>query len=130
VMFADRSCAAITFSAKGHAFEGVREILNVHKGNVLATLSDFQTLTVDVIENKSKTRLRHRDHGHEVNIVNSLERASSDAETGEDIRYVLATARFFLAIRDAIDEGKPVSVSLDGDNLERATGSRASSGGV
>jgi predicted dehydrogenase len=111
VMFADRSCAAITFSAKGHAFEGVREILNVHKGNVLANLSDFQTLTVDLVEKKSTTRLRHRDHGHEVNIVNSLEGARNDAPGGEDIRYVMATARFFLAIRDAIDQGRTVSVS-------------------
>ena len=27
LIFADRSCATITFSAKGHTFEGVREVL-------------------------------------------------------------------------------------------------------
>jgi predicted dehydrogenase len=113
VMFADHSCAAITFSAKGHAFEGVREVLNVHKGNVLANLSDFQTLTVDLVAKKSTTHLRHRDHGHEVNVLNSLERAAAADAAGEDIRYVTATARFFLAVRDAIDQGRTVSVSWD-----------------
>jgi predicted dehydrogenase len=113
IIFADRSCAMITFSAKGHAFEGVREVLNVHRGNVLASLSDFQTLTVDLIEKKTRTRLRHRDHGHEANIVNSLNRATSEGASGEDIRYLTATARFFLAIRDAIDQGRTVSMSWD-----------------
>jgi predicted dehydrogenase len=120
VIFADRSCAAITFSAKGHAFEGVREVLNVHRGNILANMSDFQTLTVDLIEKKTRTRLRHRDHGHEVNIVNSLDRAATDGAAGEDIRYVTATARFFLAIRDAIDQGRTMSVSWD--DIERVPG--------
>lgn len=50
VMFADRSCASITFSAKGHTFEGVREVLNMHKGDVLANLSDFQELSIDVVQ--------------------------------------------------------------------------------
>ncbi len=113
VMFADRSCATLTFSAKGHAFEGVREVLNVHKGNALANISDFQTLSVDVIEKRTRTRLRHRDHGHEVNIVNSLERAAADGAAGEDVRYVTATAALFLAIRDAIDQGRTVSLSWE-----------------
>ncbi len=111
VIFADRSCAAITFSAKGHTFEGVRETIHVQKGDVLATIGDFQTLIVDRAEHKSRIHLPHRDHGHQANIVNSLDRAVSEGAGGEDILYVAATARFFLAIRDAIEQGRTVSVS-------------------
>ena len=110
VIFADQSCASITFSAKGHTFEGVREVLNVHKGNVLANLTDFQKLTCEVIEKKTKRTLRHRDHGHETNIVHSIA-ASMNEEKGEAISYVEATARFFLAIRQAIDSGEKVVLS-------------------
>ncbi len=113
VIFADRSCASITFSAKGHTFEGVREVLNLHKGNVLANLNDFQTLTIDVIEKKKKVQLWHRDHGHETNIVHSLAGADEDGIPGEDIRYVAATAKLFLAIRQSIDSGETVEVSLE-----------------
>ncbi len=113
VIFADRSCASITFSAKGHTFEGVREVLNLHKGNVLANLTDFQTLTVDVVEKKKKVQLWHRDHGHEANIVHSLAGAAEDGVPGEDIRYVAATAKLFLAIRQAIDSGETVDVSWE-----------------
>ncbi len=113
VIFADRSCASITFSAKGHTFEGVREVLNLHCGNVLANLSDFQSLTLDVIDRKEKVRLRYRDHGHEVNILNSY-RAVSGGE-GESRDYVAATARFFLAIREAIESGREVTLGLAED---------------
>jgi predicted dehydrogenase len=113
ILFADRSCAAITFSAKRHTFEGVREILNLHKGDILANLADFHTLTVDVVEKKKKIRLRHRDHGHEANIVHSFMGAAENGGPGEAEMYVAATAKFFLAIREAIDSGEKVLLSWE-----------------
>jgi hypothetical protein len=112
-IFADRSCASITFSAKGHTFEGVREVLNLHKGNLLANLTDFQTLTVDVVEKKTKVHLRHRDHGHGANLIHSLNATTEANVPGEDVSYVAATAKFFLAIRQAIDSGETVVVSWE-----------------
>jgi predicted dehydrogenase len=106
VMFADASCASITFSAKGHTFEGVREVLNVHRGNLLANLTDFQVLTTEVVEKRRTRKLAHRDHGHRTNIAHSLR-----SPVGEDLSYVRATAKFFLAIRQAIESGEPVTLS-------------------
>ena len=108
VMFADRSCASITFSAKGHTFEGVREVLNIHRGDLLANLTDFESLTAEVVEERHNKNLLHRDHGHGVNIINSL-----NSTTGEDRAYVIATAKLFLAIRKAIDIGQPVSLTAE-----------------
>jgi predicted dehydrogenase len=113
VIFADQSCATITFSAKGHTFEGVREVLNLHKGNLLANLTDFQTLTVNVVESKKRVHLPHRDHGHGVNIFHSLNGVGERGTRGEDATYIAATAKFFLAIRQAIDSGKPVVLSRE-----------------
>ena len=45
--FGDGTIAAITFSAKGHTFEGVRERFAAQRGNVLIWLDDFQTLRID-----------------------------------------------------------------------------------
>lgn len=112
IIFADRSCVSITFSAKGHTFEGVREVTNVHKGNVLANLTDFQALSVDIVEKKSKVRLLYRDHGHEANILHSMVGAISSAP-GETIPYITATAALFLAIRQAIDTGESVILSKE-----------------
>jgi predicted dehydrogenase len=112
VVFADRSCASITFSAKGHTFEGVREVLNLHKGDVLANLTDFHTLTVDVVEKKKRLKMKHRDHGHKANIEHSFA-GTENGRPGEDEAYVAATAKFFLAIRQAIDSGEKVVVSWE-----------------
>lgn len=110
IIFADQSCASITFSAKGLAFEGVREVLNVHRGNVLANLTDFHTLTFEVREKKTRQALRHREHGHGTNIVHSMA-GSMGEEGGESVAYVEATARLFLAVRQAIESGEKVVVS-------------------
>jgi predicted dehydrogenase len=113
LVFADRSCATITFSAKAHTFEGVREALNLTKGHIVANLTDFQTLTVDIAERKKRVHLRHRDHGHRANILNSLAGATDDSVPGENISYVAATARFFLTIRQAIDRRETTIVSSE-----------------
>ena len=82
-------------------------MLNVHKGNVLANLTDFQNLTYEAIEKKTRKKLRYRDHGHEANIIHSMT-VSEGKEDGEAASYVEATALFFLSIRQAIDGGKKV----------------------
>ncbi len=106
VVFADRSCATFTFSAKGHTFEGVREVLNIHKGNLLGNMSDFQELTLDIVDKRIHKSLLFRDHGHKANIINSLL-----ASSGEDLDYVYLTAKFFLAFKKALDTNEQVLVS-------------------
>jgi predicted dehydrogenase len=103
IRFADGSMASITFSAKGHTFEGVREVLNVHRGNLLANLTDFQHLSAEVIDRRISSRLVHRDHGHGTNIEHSLHSPS-----GESVEYVTATGMFILCIREALESGRTV----------------------
>lgn len=113
VLFADRSCAGITFSAKGHTFEGVRELLNVHKGAVLANLADFHALTYDIGASRSRFRLRFRDHGHRQNFLHSYGGLRDGGTPGESLFDTAATARFFLAVREAIESGKTVVVTRE-----------------
>lgn len=110
-IFSNQSCVSITFSAKGVTFEGVREVLNVHKGNLLANLMDFHVLTVDIADKKKRFRAWHRDHGHQANIIHSHDGVNIEEILGEDISYVSASAKFILAIRQAIESGEPVRVS-------------------
>jgi len=78
----------------------LRQPLNIHKGNLLGNLTDFQSLSVDVIDRKHLKRQFYRDHGHKLNILNSL-----ISGQGEDTRHIIATAKLFLAIRVALDTG-------------------------
>jgi len=106
IQFADSSCASITFSAKGHTFDGVREVLNIHKGNLIGNLTDFHSLELDVGPKKIALKPLFRDHGHRANVINSLTNMQ-----GESPAYVLGTARLFLAVKDALDTGACVRVA-------------------
>ncbi len=102
ITFADGSQAALTFSAKGHTFEGVREYLNVHKGDLLASLQDFDNLTLDIADNKRRIKLFHRDHGHGANITHSYN-AHINNYAGETLEYVRGSALLVLKIKEALD---------------------------
>jgi predicted dehydrogenase len=113
ITFADNSCAAITFSAKGETFEGVREVLNLQKGSVLANLINFESLTIDVNDKKIKLQPFYRDHGHEANILHSLQCLENDDAVGESIQYISATAQFFLTVKDAIETGATLTLTRE-----------------
>lgn len=63
-VFGEGTVAAITFSAKGHTFEGIKERFAAHRGNVLISMDDFQLLTIEEGDKKQVTRSRTRNHGH------------------------------------------------------------------
>jgi predicted dehydrogenase len=107
--FGDRSIGMISFSAKGHTFEGVREYLNVHKGNVLATLMDFHKSTIDVGEVKRHLRPLFRDHGHRAAIAATL-----SGEGAEPLESIVESANLFLGVKEAVETGSRI-------NLQRLT---------
>lgn len=109
-VFGDGSIAAITFSAKGHAFEGVRERMAAHRGELLLSLADFKELRADVGPDVSRTRLRLRDHGHEDAIVRSygLSDRSPRRTEGSPAAYVWQTGQLFLKTRDALERDEPI----------------------
>jgi predicted dehydrogenase len=111
--FADGSSAAITFSAKGHTFEGVREYLNCHRGDALCSLQDFQETRIDLGPKRLGFRTRNRDHGHRANILNSL-RGARGSTSGESREYIRLTAALFLGSRMAADSRERIRVHRSG----------------
>jgi predicted dehydrogenase len=113
ISFADGSQAGLTFSAKGHTFEGVREYLNVHKGNLLANLRDFGSLELVTINKTDTVSKIHRDHGHKENILHSYISSLDNNAKGEDPEYVYATGLLILKIKEAIETGKVVKCNTN-----------------
>ena len=108
-VFGDGSIATITFSAKGHTFEGVREKLNLHKGNTLISMDDYETMRVDVVEKKRTYRNIFRDHGHELSIKESYAMISKNSD-GETMKYIYETADLFLKTKIALETQKEVTI--------------------
>ena len=109
-LFADGSIAAITFSAKGHTFEGVKERFAAHRGNALITMDDFRTLRVDVVAKRHIRRQRFRDHGHKTAILRSYALSRPGTIVGADISYVWETGQLFLQTKVALEEERRVVV--------------------
>ncbi|WP_295608384.1 Gfo/Idh/MocA family oxidoreductase [uncultured Lamprocystis sp.] len=111
--FGDESIAAITFSAKGHTFEGVRERFAAYRGNVLISMDDFRDLTVEIIEKKRRISPFFRDHGHELNILRSyamVRPQEADASKGYSIGDVWETGNLFLKTRDALETDRKIVI--------------------
>jgi predicted dehydrogenase len=113
-VFGDGSIGVITFSAKGHTFEGVRERFAAHRGDALIAMDDFKELTIDVLEQQKRISLRFRDHGHESAIRRAyalVRPEHADGESGACTRrYVWETAELFLKTRTALEEQRDVVV--------------------
>jgi predicted dehydrogenase len=106
-VFGDGSIAAITFSAKGHTFEGVRERFAAHRGNVLIAMDDFKDL--EVVDRKEKLSLLFRDHGHREAIRSSYALVRSRqgrTNPGLTPEYVWQTGDLFLRTREALERNQ------------------------
>ncbi len=119
--FGDGTIAIITFSAKGHTFEGVRERFSAHKGNTLITLDDFRTLKIDVLDKVIKKKLWSRDHGHEQNIKRSysMVRPEGDQSTDSLLSYIWETGDLFLKTKEALEQQTKITLQAYSDDLLR-----------
>lgn len=108
-LFPEGSIATISFSAKGHTFEGVRETLNAHRGNVLVNLKDFKSIRIDNVEKVTKKTLLSRDHGHELAVVNSYKLTSQEKQS-ETPEYVWDTGFLVLKTKEALEAFEPTVV--------------------
>lgn len=111
-VFGDGSIGVITFSAKGHTFEGVKERFSAHRGNVLITMDDFKSVVIEVVDRKRRRSLPFRDHGHEENIRSSYElvRPAGAPAAGKDASYVWGTGELFLRTREALETNRVITL--------------------
>lgn len=104
--FGDGSIAALTFSAKGHTFEGVRERFAAHRGDVLVFMDDFQSLIIETNAEKRNLGSRRRDHGHRAAIEYSY--SASRTAPGDPSRlpvaYIWESGELFLKTKEALDQ--------------------------
>ncbi|MBW3538871.1 MAG: Gfo/Idh/MocA family oxidoreductase [Planctomycetes bacterium] len=111
-VFGDGTVASLTFSAKGHTFEGVREQFRAHKGDVLAALDDFHSLVIERGPKRHRHRLIFRDHGHRDNIVAAFRNATNDGPYDRAARlfHTVNTAWLFLKTREALESDRELTI--------------------
>lgn len=116
---ADGSLATICFSAKGHTFEGVREILSLQRSTTLVLLRDFEETRIDSGHRRIRYKTRWRSHGHGENVRNSYGALTKET-AGETARYVLASGMISLAARESLESNRRVRLVLPDAGSEAA----------
>jgi predicted dehydrogenase len=111
-LFGDGSVGAITFSSKGHTFEGVKESFRAQKGNVLITMDDFKRLTIEVIDKKRKQVNFYRDHGHCKNIVTAYNNVHENGtyHRENELSHILNTAWLFLSTKESLENNRQLTI--------------------
>jgi len=112
-VFRDRTIAVLSFSAKGHTFEGVRERFNAHKGNCLITMRDFKTLSIDVLNRRRRWRNFHVDHGHQQNIIGAARHVINDLpyDRERQLAHIRNTARLFLTTKEVLEQNQRLTLA-------------------
>ncbi len=116
--FGDGTIAAITFSAKGHTFEGVKESFHAHRGNCLLSMKDFKTLQIEIGDSKKRFHNFYRDHGHRRNIVSAANNvmAGDPYDRNAEITHLANTGLLFLKTKEALDGNKEIMIKPFGEN--------------
>lgn len=111
-VFGDGSIATLSFSAKGHTFEGVRERFSAHRNDVLISLDDFHLLTINKNEYMRTISPLFRNHGHEQSVCNSylITEGVANAFSGCSVDYVMGTGMLFLATKDALEQNRVITL--------------------
>lgn len=109
--FNEGSIAAITYSAKGYPFEGVRERFSGQKGNCILFLDDFERLRADVLDRTYRARNVYRHHGHRENIGGAYECVMQEKPYDFESRYahIANTAWLFLKTKEALEQDRIVT---------------------
>jgi predicted dehydrogenase len=112
-VFGNGAIGAITFSSKGHTFEGVRESFRAQKGNVLITMDDFEKMTVEVVDVKKHYTNFYRDQGHKRNIISAYNNVYNDAPYYRDneISHILNTAWLFLNTKESLERNERMIIN-------------------
>ena len=108
-VFANQSIATIAFSAKGAMFEGVRESLNAHRGDVLIHLTDFQAIRIDKNEKSTTKKLFYKDQGHEKTVVDSFKMISNHS-LSQSVEYIWNSGYLALKTIEALEKSDSIIV--------------------
>jgi len=111
-VFNDNTVAVISFSAKGHAFEGVRERFTAYKGNTMIAMDDFKTMEINVVNKKKNFVNFYRDHGHSRSIVKAAENVIGNLPYNREaaIAHIWNTGLLFLETNRAFELREEITI--------------------
>lgn len=113
IVFADKSHVSFQYKEIPDFLEGMEEVIDLSKGNLIAKLSNFQELQIQLPGKKVNKKTLYRDHGHKISIKEAFVSTTDNIGSGESIEHVEATSKLYLKIVEAMSEMTSTEVFLD-----------------
>jgi hypothetical protein len=115
IFFADKSHISFNHKEIPNLLEGMDESIELRKGNLIAKLSNFQSLQFELRGKTKNKKSLYRDHGHESSIQKAYVLTCDHQGRGESIEYVEATSKLYLKVAEAMNNMVSTEVNLDRD---------------
>lgn len=113
IVFADKSHVSFNYTEIPDFLEGMEEVIDLSKGNLIAKLSNFQELQIELPRKKVNKKTLYRDHGHKASINNAFVSTTDNIGAGESIEHIEATSKLYLKIVEAMSKMTSTEVVLD-----------------
>ena len=95
VIFDNKSFSNLIFSSNADNFEGVRECINIQRGDLYAKIIDYKYMDISKITlNSTQIKDKVKDQGHELSILNFYNSVMNNSPSLLDRKY--NTYWFFL----------------------------------
>jgi len=115
IVFADKSHVSFNHKEIPNLVEGMDESIELSKGNLIAKLSNFQKLQIELRGKIINTKSLYREHGHESSIKEAFVSTIDNIGNGESIEHIVATSKLYLKIAEAMNKMASTEVFLDKD---------------
>lgn len=102
IIFNNKSFSNLIFSSEAEAFEGVRESINIQKGNLYAKILDYKYLEISRGHETIKINKKIKDQGHKLSILNSYLSTLNSSPYNLSRKYIILTGFFYLKIDQSL----------------------------
>ena len=111
VIFDNKSFSNLIFSSNADTFEGVRECINIQRGDLYAKIIDYKYMDISKNHLNSTIKDKVKDQGHELSILNSYNSVMNNSPSLLDRKYIILTGFFFLKLDEAIKNNKKIRIN-------------------
>jgi len=112
IVFADKSHVSFNYIEIPDFLEGMDEIIELSKGNLIAKLSNFQELKIELPGRKVNKKNLHRHDGEKIHIEKAFVSTIDNIGRGESIEHIEATSKLYLNLMEAMNKMTPTEVCL------------------
>jgi hypothetical protein len=110
IVFADKSHVSFNYTEIPDFLQGMDEVIELSKGNLIAKLSNFQKLQIELPGIKVNKKNLHRHDGEKIHIEKAFTSTIDNIGRGESIEHIEATSKLYLNLMEAMNKMTPTEV--------------------